>query len=341
MNIENLPFFIREYLYEKVSQHLAKKSPDKYGEKVNRLEKSLTRFMVLEWSKTANKAVNGALSVIRSGNQEIKVSKQQSDRMIKRIDSAFSGFEKKIDSRFQRDAKEIYRTNKVGFQKKFKLETKKNKQLDYVSKVGTFSTLDEQLWEKIAHLGVLSVSNRYPFDLKRNVQRIITEDVFKSGLNKNQASKFLTRELTRLLGPTKVVGADPRDVEIGLERTNQYFKGLTGTNTTFLESVSNTGAMQEAGIARYQIAAILDNLTSQICLSMNGMIFELKYAVEFRDKVLEVETISQLKEFAPWRKDLSEFGIKTAVPSAAEVLAAAGMAAPPYHFRCRTSIYPA
>jgi len=98
----------------------------------------------------------------------------------------------------------------------------------------------------------------------------------------------------------------------------------------------------------YVISAIIDTRTSHICLSMDGRIFTIEQGEEQMENVLTAKSSDELKEVAGWRKDLSEFGIEgqddfkrgpksTAV---SKTLADAGMALPPYHFRCRSTIRP-
>lgn len=361
--LNKLPFDLQEQVHEALASLLVK--ADAQGAKLLRMEKALTRYLVMEWQKAANRAVTSALSTVGSG--EGKFSEAQAKQVLSRLDSAFKSIDKKTASRVQKDFEIIYRTNKVRFVNRFELVPVKEKQVLHFSfpiiqdgklaikkkvvksvsgkvEKAKFTTLDELTWENLGKMTSISIGDHFPKTLKPLISKTIQESVLARGLNKEDTKEFLKKELTRVLGSTNQA-VPPKILEQGQERVNDYFKGLAQTNTNFARNFGQITAMQEAEIFRYEIVAIIDNLTTPICLGMNGRIFELSVGVEHRDKVLEMESVEELKGFAPWRRDLSAFdlepGKKLEDPGAARVLAANGMALSPYHFRCRTEVHPA
>lgn len=370
-NLKKIPFAARERLQEALSSAIEKAKRDKLGRKVERLEKGMTRYLAREWKKSANRATSSALKVISQGSGDTPVTKKQAERMVKNIERAFKGFDKKVSSRVSRDTEQLYRANKTRFVQRFELEPvqdgEEEKQLVFktvtplgevqkkvvkscqdVTKVdptliALYTAMDTNIVNQLVNLTMISIGDHFPKTLKPTVTKKIIEGVHGRGLNKAQASDFLKTELTKVLGSTNQT-VPPAIRKLGQERTNAYFKGLVDTNGNFARNFSQTTAMDEAEIAQYEVVAIMDNLTSQICRQMDGRVFELRYAVQHRNDVLEMENVEQLKEYAPWRDSVSEIGVKPGsknTPKAQEVLAANGMAMPPYHFRCRTEVHPA
>lgn len=351
--LNRLPFELQEQLHEALATILVK--ADAAGAKLLRIEKGLVRYLANEWQKAANRGVASALSIVGSGDKPF--TKAQADQVLSRLTSAFKGIDKKTSARTRKDFEEIYTTNKVRFVNRFEL---KKGSLHFFSAPGvsrvvkasspkkilkaSFTSLDELTWENLSKLTLISIGDHFPTELKPLISKTIQESVLARGMNKEDAGKFLQKELTRVLGSTNQA-VPPSVKEAGLERTNNYFKGLAQTNVNFARNFGNITAMEEAGIARYEIVAIMDNLTTLICQQLNGRIFELSLGTEHRNKVLDMESVDELKEYAPWRKDLDDFelsaGKKLEDPGAARVLAAAGMSCPPYHFRCRTEVHPA
>ncbi len=357
--LSKLPFALQEQAHEALACLLVK--ADKGGAKLDRMEKALVRYLSLEWQRTANQAVNSAMSTVGSG--EGQFSEGQAKQVMSRLDSAFKNFNRKISKRIIKDFETIYVVNKARFVSRFEIVPMKEKKVlrfrnfDNTLKVvkswnkitkdippPAFAKLDELTWENLSRLTLTSIGDHFPTELKPLITKTIQESVLARGMNKEDAGKFLQKELTRVLGSTNQA-VPPSVMEAGQERVNNYFKGLAQTNLNFARNFGQITAMQEAEIARYEIVAIIDNLTTVICQGLNGRIFELSLGVEHRDKVLEMESVDELKEFAPWQKNLDAFdlapGKKLEDPGAARVLAAAGMSLPPYHFRCRSEVHPA
>lgn len=357
MNIDpaqlaKLPFDLQEQLHEALASILVK--ADAAGAKLLRIEKGLTRYLAHEWTKAANNGTASALSIVGSG--EGKFTEGQAKQVMSRLDSAFRTIDNKVTARTERDLETTYKLNKERFVNRFELkkgtmffrhqlgvQAVKSMKNPRVLKA-EFTSLDELTWENLSRLTLISIGDHFPTSLKPLISKTIQEAVLARGLNKEDARKFLQKELTRVLGATNQA-VPPKIREQGQERVNNYFKGLSQTNLNFARNFGNITAMQEAEIARYEIVAIIDNLTSEICQGLNGRIFELSLGVEHRDKVLGMESVEELKAFAPWQKNLDAYdlapGKKLEDPGAARVLAAAGMGLPPYHFRCRSEVHPA
>lgn len=89
----------------------------------------------------------------------------------------------------------------------------------------------------------------------------------------------------------------------------------------------------ERGLLGYQLVAILDHRTSDICWELHGRQFFLADAVDHLERASKV-SIEQLPNVSPWAKleDLKD--AKT--PD----LVATGILVPPFHPHCRTTLKP-
>lgn len=113
------------------------------------------------------------------------------------------------------------------------------------------------------------------------------------------------------------------------EKGFAYFEGLAEHTTYRVNELGKINGYEKAGIEYYEIKAIMDDRTSDICREMDGVIFPVSEAISFRDQVLKLRSPEEIKEFAPWQPaskiiDFKKDGFPT------------GMALPPYHWRCRT-----
>jgi len=355
-SISKLSYEVRERLFDSVASIL-EKAGGSLTAKVFRIEKSLTRYLAKRWKETANKAVTAALSVL-DGDQEAIVSKADAQKIIQTLEDGFAGFGKAMTKRLEKDFKSFYRANKTDFVQRFDLKpngTKKELTFDGrtvrsvtiekadIDLTASFSVIDREAMDMLTKITAISIGDHFVKDLKPAVVKAVMEGVFELKLNKKNAGEYLKKELTRIVGATNLA-VPPSVAQLGEDKVNDYFKGLSTTNLNFARNFGQVTAMEEAGIAQYRIVAIVDNRTTVICLQLNGQTFELRYALEHRDKMLKMESVEELKNYAPWHRDISEVGLSAdrnkETPTAQEVLAKAGMSLPPYHWLCRTEVHP-
>jgi SPP1 gp7 family putative phage head morphogenesis protein len=109
-----------------------------------------------------------------------------------------------------------------------------------------------------------------------------------------------------------------------------YFEGLAEHTTYRVNELGKINGYEKAGVEYYEIKAIMDDRTSDICREMDGVIFPVSEALSFRDQVLKLKSPEDIKSFAPWQSasKVLEYKLTGNFPT--------GMAIPPYHWRCRT-----
>lgn len=137
-------------------------------------------------------------------------------------------------------------------------------------------------------------------------------------------------------------GADPATVP-GFNDINQYLSRRL-QNVPYWRVVANGAAsrayhygVMKAGALRqfrgYEIVAIIDDRTSDICLGLNGKRFLLNETVDLLEKAIDTEDAEEFTRLLPW------------VPNAATVegrspreLRDLGYVVPPFHPNCRSTI---
>lgn len=335
----------KEQVFIALCEIIEKVQGDRDGDKINRIEKGTTRFLINEWNKIATKTNRSAVKVAETGNQEAPFTQRDMNRVLKRLDKGFKNIDNNTKGRVAKDTKSIYKTNKRRFIQQFKLRQPTKKAEPPLLTV-SFNIEDTRTIDNIARLETLAIGTHFEKNLRPTISKLIKEGVVDKGMNKKNAGLFLQRELTRKLGGKAFLKTLPRTVSLqGQASVNAYFTGLSATHVNFARNFGQINAMEQAEVDRYQIVIVEDRRTSKICLGLAGRTFELKMAKEHMEKVLGAEDVNELKEIAGWRKDLSEFnlrpGQKLDNASAAKVLSENGMSMPPYHFRCRTEVHPA
>ena len=330
-----------------------------------RIEKALARKVIETWNPRADKAIKAGVAVAANASPTAKFTKAQMNKVLAACGKAFNGIDKQIQPVATKAIREVYANSKKVFRSKFR---KRKKSLYFVSTTHghahervvkscgnirkatvsgvSFTLKDEEATKALGRLISGSIGDHFDKTRKPVITESILEGVIEQGMTNEEAAEFLQKELTRRLGGEASLSAVPDSIAaLGQNSINAYFEGLVATNMNWAQNFSRVNAMREADITRYQLAVVVDGATSDICLDMVGRTFELKQAVDYMDNVLEAESADEIKNFAPWRDDLSEFGLSRGEslnsPSAQEVLAANGMAMPPYHNHCRTEVEPA
>lgn len=120
-------------------------------------------------------------------------------------------------------------------------------------------------------------------------------------------------------------------------RPDMYWQVVGSATMNRARGMGSTSGFVAAGVASYRIVSILDERTSEICLEMNGRVFDVEYAVDLRDRMLGAETPDDVRDVKPWLSldEIKDLGSR---PSAEAALAAEGQSMPPYHGLCRTTV---
>jgi len=151
----------------------------------------------------------------------------------------------------------------------------------------------------------------------KTVADTIREVVVEQGLSRGEVARVLAERLEPL-----VVGSRPMS----------YWETVASAGVVRGRSFGVVETFVEAGVTLYEIVNPMDEATSEICQYLNGQTFEVAAAVGQRDSVLLASDPQEVKKLAPW------LPAPNIVGKSVEDLRAAGIALPPYHGNCRSTV---
>lgn len=298
-------------------------------------DKALSDRMNNTYVKAANLAVEASVKAVnkrrntKPDSKDVKIIKKIVDKVMNNAfnDETLKKINKDITKYYVLDREFFVEDNNI------KLEDGLEN-LVLKAKVKTsFDIVDKDIVEGIQQQNTIAAQNLYKKNFAKHVTESITMVVKEDGLNRSQMGPKVEKQLLQSLG------LKPRDNNLVTPpkftgTSKDYFSGLSTTTLNRAQNFNRIKQMNFSSITSYVIDAILDRRTSVICNSMNGKVFTVESGMRTIEQVLSSKSTEGLKSVAPWRKDLSSFGKN---PSSDD-LAKAGMALPPYHFRCRTQV---
>ncbi|EMP80039.1 phage protein F-like protein [Leptospira santarosai str. CBC1531] len=158
-----------------------------------------------------------------------------------------------------------------------------------------------------------------------NSQRDVFYESIRSVLDGSKTKADAIKALKERLG------VDLKNTEI-TERIEDIFRNKIYTSQNF----SRIQRMQVLGITEVEVVAIMDAKTSPICRELNGRKFQVSemndFVEEFISKPVDENFWDSYRQ--PTAQDLKEFPSM----SSSDVLKKMNVKAPPFHFRCRTTI---
>lgn len=154
----------------------------------------------------------------------------------------------------------------------------------------------------------------------------------------------------------------------GLGRNVGYWQTIAMAFANRGRTYAQLSAFQDAEVDEYRFEAVMDEVTSKICRFMHGRVFSVKRALERFDDVERLRDPEAIKDVQPWvqvggdeegnqvlfyerggrrhvvaqvhepEEDAPEDTPRYSRALSEEALEAAGLAAPPLHGRCRSTI---
>lgn len=173
------------------------------------------------------------------------------------------------------------------------------------------AVIDEAARTILTEHTVFWIGQHYDAALGGEIAGIVRELALESGLGRAEVGKRLKEALG---------GVFPK--------SDVYWRGLAATTVTRARALGAVQSLVEAEVEEYEIMAMLDERTCELCTHLNGKTFRTEHAVALRDALLEANTPEDVKRIHPWRtlKEIKNWD--------EEKLAESGMALPPYHFHC-------
>ncbi len=181
-------------------------------------------------------------------------------------------------------------------------------------------------------------------------------DIVAEGLEAGLGRSDIARDLATKLG------------ESAIARSRDYWNLVAGVFVGRARSYAQVSAYRDAGVERYVITAVLDEVTSNTCRFLDGKVLTVGGAIDQFDRVEALDDPDGIKDEQPFVREgessgtrfllverggrrtplahVVESGVGTSdvrgqYSHVHEDLAAAGIGPPPYHGHCRTTTVPA
>lgn len=196
----------------------------------------------------------------------------------------------------------------------------------------TFSQIDEVAVDRITRWDAPRIGRHYRDKVTGQASRAINEAVRAQGgaLSRRQISARLAKEFPSIVAQ------------------KGYWDIVAASVVTNARSYSSNVFYSEARIDNYEVVAVMDARTSEICRFMNGKIFSVQRTLQKYERMDAATTVEEANSVWPWMRTKMEDGkpvVLTREGTRADTLSAGelqarGYDAPGYHGRCRTTVVP-
>lgn len=180
--------------------------------------------------------------------------------------------------------------------------------------IKSFNVVDRQAIKWLEDHTMFWSLDHYDTAVTKRLRRL-TKKVITDGMSRADAGRFFAN----------TIGTE-------LDRSGSYWELTADAIATRGRSMGSVSAFERAGVLEYEIDAVLDHRTSDICEYLDGKRFKVADAVHVRSQMIEAVTPEQAKQISPWLRD------KDVVDVPIERLAARGVVFPPFHGRCRSRL---
>lgn len=304
--------------------------------RIARAEVRMREYVLKKWRIRADQAAARAGAIVAGGGT-LKAAFSAVDKIMGR-------WSEEVSQRYADDITEIYHSARLAGWKKAngqtsaslqyqvpnfteQLEAKVRKAKQKVAEIKpSFDLFDEQAVRQLHDDQMLWIGSHYDRNVRDTVRTAVQPSVIE-GVSNSEAGKrvqqALSDQLRKITVPGGFNGSDAK-----------YFEGLAANTATNARVRGQMRSFVDIGVTRYEIVNPMDDRTTQICAYMNGQVFSVPEGVRQIESVSGATDPSQVKAAHPW---LSFSKIK-GTSGGARGLARAGLALPPYHFRCRTTI---
>ncbi len=201
---------------------------------------------------------------------------------------------------------------------------------------GSLTQADQNAIETMALRNVFWVGEFWDVHLSSRISATVSQEALATGLGRREVGRIIagviSGEFPGVAAPGTWAGS-----------SSQYFEMLSGTVRNVASNFGSISAMEDGQIQTYVVTAVMDERTSEICRFMNGRTFTVRDGRSHVDRLLGASDPEEVKSTAPWVSAAEAQTIAGGGDAASQraALASGGLAAPPYHGRCRTVLLPA
>jgi len=180
--------------------------------------------------------------------------------------------------------------------------------------VKSFSLVDREAIRFLEEHTMFWSLNHYDTSVTNRIRKL-TKRVISDGMSRRDAGLFFKNTIGE-----------------NLKRSDSYWELTADAIATRGRSMGALSAFERAGVLEYEVDAVIDHRTSDICNYLNKKRFRVSDAVIVRGEMLQATTPEQAKQISPWLRD------RDVVGAPIRELAARGVVFPPFHGRCRSRL---
>lgn len=308
---------------------------------IARLEMRMRDYLTGKWRARAKEASARAGSIVAGGGS-LKAAYAAVDKVMGR----WAG---EVEARVTADLAGVYKLARKAGWKKAKGKTKASLQYvvpnfteeldsghELVTKAKSKSTdvapsldlVDEKAIADLQDDQMLWIGRHYAANVRATVREAVKPSVLQ-GVGREVAGRrvaeALARELGKVVVPKGFRGSDAK-----------YFEGIAANTATNARVRGQIRSFGDIGITTYEIVNPMDDRTTEICQFMNGQTFTVTDAQSQIARASAAKSPAGVKAAHPWlpaarvKSIFSKSGTKGLVKN--------GLALPPYHFRCRSTV---
>lgn len=311
-------------------------------------ELRLKQLLLAKWRLRGRQAAVAARSAVLSGKSAVSA-----------VDKAMGRFPKDVAKPFGASIEKIYRLSRKAGWKKGSRQT--NAPLQYsgammdalngikVSKASnkpvnasgaavallpTFDLVDEAAIEALQQDQFIWIAGHYERNVRDAVREKVREAV-EAGVGRREMAAAVAAAVKEVVAnfslPAGFKGSD-----------QDYFEGVAANVATNARVRGKLRSFEQLGVTTYVLVNPMDNRTSPICLHLNGKVFSVQNGLDQVAAEAGATSPEDVKSVHPF---LTMGQILAISPSAgdagledSQALADAGVALPPFHMRCRTTV---
>lgn len=308
---------------------------------IARIEMRMRDYLTGKWRNRAEDAGARAGSIVANGGKLAAAYAA--------VDGVMGKWASEVEARATKDLENVYYLARKAGWKKGKGKTKASLQYvvpnftenletggEVVTKakrkiaeaLPSFDLLDEAAVKDLQDDQMLWIGRHYSQNVRTAVRGAVKPNMIE-GVGHREAGKMVREAVIAQLG--KVV------VPHGFSGSDaKYFEGVAANVSTNARVRGQVRSFSDIGITKYEIVNPMDDRTTQICAFMNGKVFTVKDANDQIARTAAAKTPADVKSAHPWLSVGKVRGI--AKKGGTKGLVKAGLALPPYHFRCRSTV---
>jgi SPP1 gp7 family putative phage head morphogenesis protein len=307
---------------------------------IARTEMRMRDYLLGKWRNRAKEAAARAGAVVSGGGNLATAYAA--------VDKVMGKWASEVESRAKKDLENVYYLARKAGWKKGTGKTKASLQYivpnltesleagdESVAKarkvaevLPSFDLGDEKAVADLQADQMLWIGRHYGANLRDAVRQAVEPGMIK-GIGHDKAGVVVRDAVAGTLGkvvvPEGFSGSDAK-----------YFEGIAANVSTNARVRGQIRSFSDIGITKYEIVNPMDERTTPICRTMNGKVFEVKQANDQIARTSAAKTPADVKSAHPWlgAEKVSAIFSKGGTKG----LAKAGLALPPYHFRCRSTV---